>query len=93
MYNFRHLQMILNFLFFIKFLNCTRGFLFESLRYLESAITQASVGKHESENASRCWSPKGGHGPGVPCVDRGNWARERGNQNNSKTECRTFPYN
>ena len=29
-----------------------------------SFITRASVGKPESENANRCWSPKGGgHGP------------------------------
>ena len=41
-------------------------------------ITRASVyGKHESENATDFLAKMGVMVPGVPCVDRVNWGRER----------------
>ena len=41
-------------------------------------ITRASVhGKPESENATNFHAKRGVMVPGIPCVDHGNWGRER----------------
>ena len=44
---------------------------------LNRFFTRASVGKPESENANRFCRHKGVIVPGVQCVDRGNWGRQR----------------
>ena len=39
-------------------------------------ISQASVGKPESENATVFLAKRGVLVPDIPCIDRGNWGRE-----------------
>ena len=49
-----------------------------SPRFSTVFITWASVyGKPESENATVFLAKRGVTVPGIPCVDRGNWGRER----------------
>ena len=45
---------------------------------VESLITRASVyGKLESEYATNFLAKRGVMVPGIPCLDHGNWGRER----------------
>ena len=44
---------------------------------IQAIFTRASVGKPESENATVFLTKRRVMVPGVPCVDHGNWGRER----------------